>query len=212
MAEDATAGAVPPQPKRRFRLPTFHWWTRWLICAVLGIVIGTFWAIHSVRSDALGGGAKIGPWTTGNDFGTRHASAKTRAVVALRGLLALPASEARYYNATVDDSGQPLNGHCRYRISGGPLPARWWSLTLYDQDGYLVANDPQIYAIGSAALRPDEQVRWNVAVAPTQQPGNWLPSGNIDHIQLTLRVYLPADGGAGNLERTQLPAITREAC
>jgi len=212
MAEDAIVDAVPPSHRTRFGLPTLQTIVIWVVCAMVGIVAGILLAVHSVSSGVFGSQTAIGPWTTGSDFGTADASAKTRAVVARRGLLALPASEARYYNAAVDDSGQALNGHCRYRISGGALPARWWSLTVYDGDGYLVKNDPGVYSIGSAALRPDEQVRWNVAVAPNKQPGNWLPSGNIDHFELTLRVYLPADGGSGNLERTQLPAITREAC
>ena len=212
MDENAARVAPPPPRGGRFRLPTLKPWARWLLCGFVGIVLGFALALHAVRAGAFAASDTIGAWTTGKDFGTADASGRTRAIVALRGLLALPASEARYYNAAVDDSGQPLNGHCRYRVSGGPLPGHWWSLTLYDPQGYLVKNDPGLYAIGSAALRPDEQVRWNVAVAPTQQPGNWLPTGNADRFQLTLRVYLPADGGTGNLERTQLPAITREAC
>lgn len=187
-------------------------WLRYLTCALVGVVVGTGLAGWSVRAGALGSGVTIGPWMTGTDFGTAQASAKTRAVVALRGLLALPASEARYYTAATDDTGQPLDGRCRYRLSGGALPAKWWSLTVYDRAGYLVKNDAGVYAIGSAALGPDEQARWNVVLSPDRQPGHWLPTGGIDHVELTLRVYLPADAGRGNLARTQLPAITREAC
>jgi hypothetical protein len=187
-------------------------WLPYLACAVVGIVAGAGIAAQSVRSGAFGSGVVIGPWMTGTDFGTVQADAKTRAVVALRGLLALPASEARYYTATTDDSGQRLDGRCRYRLSGGALPAKWWSITVYDGAGYLVKNDAGIYSLGSAALGPDEQARWNVVLAPDRQPGHWLPTGRIDHVELTLRVYLPADGGRGNLARTQLPAITREAC
>lgn len=210
--EPSFAEGAPPPPARRPLIPTLRPWARWLLCGFVGIVAGMALAAHTVRGAALGSGVAIGPWTTGTDFGTADASAKTRAVVALRGLLALPAAEARYYTAAADDSGQPLSGHCRYRLSGGVLPARWWSVTVYDPDGYLVKNDPGIYSLESAALGPDEQARWNVVVAPDRQPGHWLPSGGIDRVALTLRTYLPADGGTGNLARTQLPAITREAC
>ena len=187
-------------------------WLRYLACAAIGLAAGAGVAVWQVRAGALGSNLAIGPWTTGTDFGTAQASAKTRAVVALRGLLALPASEARYYTAATDDTGQPLDGRCRYRLSGGALPAKWWSITVYDGAGYLVKNDAGIYSLGSAALGPDEQARWNVVLAPDRQPGHWLPTGRIDHVELTLRIYLPADGGRGNLARTQLPAITREAC
>ncbi len=187
-------------------------WLRYLVCASIGLAAGIGAAAWQVRTGALGSGEAIGPWVTGNDFGTARASARTRAVVALRGLLALPGSEARYYTAATDDSGQPLDGRCRYRLSGGALPTRWWSVTVYDGAGYLVKNDAGIYSLESAALRQDEQARWNLVVAPDRQPGHWLPSGRIAHFELTLRTYLPADGGRNNLARTQLPAITSEGC
>ncbi|MDB5705232.1 MAG: hypothetical protein JWN66_2348 [Sphingomonas bacterium] len=187
-------------------------WGRYLIGAVVGILIGTGGAVWSVRAGALGSSDKIGPWTTGRDFGTAQASAYTRAVVALRGLLALPATEARYYNAAVDDAGRPLEGRCRYAINGGGLPARWWSLTLYDPAGYLVANQPGIYSVGSAGLPSSEQAHWTVVAAPDAQSGHWLPTGKAGRFELTLRSYLPDDGGQGNLTVHQLPSITREAC
>lgn len=187
-------------------------WLRYLTCALVGLAAGAGIAAWEVRSGALGSGESIGSWVTGSDFGTARASAKTRAIVALRGLLALPASEARYYTAANDDSGRALDGHCRYRLSGGTIPARWWSVTVYDGAGYLVKNDVGVYSLESAALGAAEQGRWSIVVAPDRQPGHWLPTGGIDHFELTLRTYLPADGGRGNLSRAQLPAITRESC
>lgn len=187
-------------------------WSRYLIGAVAGILIGTGGAIWSVRAGALGSAERIGPWTTGREFGTAQASAHTRAVVALRGLLALPATEARYYAAAVDDAGRPLDGRCRYVINGGGLPAKWWSLTLYDRAGYLVANEPGVYSVGSAGLPSSEQAHWTIIVAPDRQAGHWLPTGGIDRFELTLRAYLPDDGGKGNFTQAQLPSIVREAC
>jgi hypothetical protein len=59
---------------------------------------------------------------------------------------------------------------------------------------------------------PAERGAWTVAVAAGRQPGHWLPSGGIDRFELTLRVYLPADGGRGNLPRMSLPRIERLGC
>ena len=187
-------------------------WQRLAICGIAGVVLGGGGAVVSVRAGALGAQSVIGPWTTGRDFGSAAASRYTRAVVALRGLLALPAAEARYYNAAVDDSGAPLDGACRYVVTGGALPAKWWSLTLYDSAGYLVPNEAGVYSVGSAGLPANEAARWQVVVAPMAQPGHWLPTGRIARFELTLRAYLPTDHGAGDFTAAQLPRIAKAGC
>lgn len=187
-------------------------WARYLIGIAAGVVIGTGSAAIAVRAGALGNNERIGAWSTGKDFGTVRASNYTRAVVALYGLLALPANEARYYTASVDDAGQPLDGKCRYRVIGGRLPSKWWSLTLYDPAGYLVPNRAGIYSINSIALPTAEQAAWQVSVAPLPQTGHWLPTGPGGRFALTLRMYLPDDGGVGNLSSDQLPRIVRQSC
>lgn len=185
-------------------------WARYLICGAIGLALGGGVAIQRVRTGVLGANKAIGPWTTGTDFGTARADAFTRAVVSLRGILALPAHEARYYNAAVDSTGQPLDGRCRYRISGGPIPAKWWSVTLYDHPGYLVANQANRFSVASVAV--PNPTSWTIIVAPAEQAGLWLPTGRIDRFELTLRTYLPDDGGMQNLTRDQLPSIVKEAC
>ena len=184
-------------------------WLRYLLAITLGAAVGVGLAAHTVRAGALGSNVRIGPWATGRDFGTADAGARTRAVVALRGLLALPAREARYYTAATDDSGQSLDGRCRYRVAGGRLPGRWWSLTLYDRAGYLVANPANIFSVESAAVT---EPQWQVVVAPDRQEGHWLPTGRLDHVELTLRTYLPDDAGRTDPPRSGLPAITKLGC
>lgn len=185
-------------------------WARYLVGIAGGLALGVGSAVWTIRAGAMSGNAAIGPWQTGNDLGTGDQSTRTRAAVALRGLLALPAREARYYNAAVDDAGRPLNGHCVYRITGGALPGRWWSLTLYDSPGYLVGDGP--YSIGSAALPADQRGRWTILVAPSRQAGLWLPTTGLDRFELTLRTYLPDNAGRTNPPRDVLPSIRREAC
>lgn len=187
-------------------------WARYVIAVVAGLGAGVGGAAWTVRSGAFGSGVQVGPWRTGSDFGTAAASARTRAIVALSGLLALPAREARYYTATTDDAGAPLDGRCRYRVTGGALPGRWWSLTLYDEAGYLVANDADRFSVPSAALAPAERAGWTIAVAPDRQAGHWLPTGGIDRFALTLRTYLPPDGGRATPPRAALPRIAKAGC
>ena len=185
---------------------------RYLLAIAIGLVAGVGSAAYAVRSGALGSGISVGPWRTGTDFGTEAASARTRAVVALAGLLALPAREARYYTAATDDGGAPLDGRCRYRVTGGVVPGRWWSLTLYDAAGYLVPNPTGRYSVQSAALAPRERDAWTIAVAPDRQAGHWLPTGNIERFELTLRAYLPPGGGRHTPARDALPRISRVGC
>jgi len=185
-------------------------WIRYAICGVLGIALGAGVAVQHIRTGSLGSAKAIGPWRSGADYGTARASAYTRAVVALRGLLALPAHEARYYNAAVDSAGEPLDGKCHYRVSGGAIPSKWWSLTLYDHEGYLVANQANRFSIASATVA--NPAKWEILVAPAEQAGLWLPTGRIDRFELTLRTYLPNDGGIGTMTRDQLPSIVKEGC
>lgn len=185
---------------------------RLAICAVGGIAIGTGAAVWSVRAGALGARSAQGPWATGRDFGTAEASNYTRAVVALGGLLALPAREARYYTAATDDTGRPLDGRCHYRVRGGAMPAKWWSMTLYDATGYLVANAAGRYSVGSIGLSSDEVRHWTIAVGPDAAADRWLPTGGLPRFQLTLRLYLPHDGGTDDLSPAQWPRIERGDC
>ena len=185
-------------------------WARYLVGIAGGLLLGVGSAVWTIRAGAMGSNETIGAWTTGRDLGTEDQSARTRATVALRGLLALPAKEARYYTAQVDDAGRPLDGKCTYRVTGGTLPARWWSLTLYDSAGYLAGDGP--YSIESAALPPAQQGRWTIMVSPRQQPGAWLPTAGLDRFDLTLRTYLPDNAGKTNPARDVLPSIRREAC
>jgi hypothetical protein len=187
-------------------------WARYLLCAVAGIAAGSGAAIWTVSAGGFGSQAQIGPWRTGTNFGSKEADAFTRAVVARNGLLALPAREARYYTAASDDEGQPLEGRCRYRISGGEAGGAWWSLTLYGGDNFLVPNDANIWSVGSAAMAPAERNAWTILAAPDRQPGRWLPTGGAENFDLTLRVYLPSDGGGSNLARERLPRIERQSC
>jgi hypothetical protein len=209
---EATAPAPAAPPAARPRVWARIWFP-YVLLVFVGLIAGFGWAVHSVRAGALGSGERIGAWETGRDFGTADQSAHTRAVVALRGLLALPAGEARYYTANVDDGGQPLAANCTYRLTGGRLAAQFWTITMYDAAGYLVPNAANVFAIGSMTMPPAEQGRWTILASPTQQAGRWLPTaGTKDPFALTLRAYLPADGGKGNFTAAELPSVRKEGC
>ena len=70
-------------------------------------------------------------WVSDFAVGSDQASPYVRARVARHGLLALATSEAVYFMRNADNEGRPLSEDCDYQISGGKLPAGWWSITLY---------------------------------------------------------------------------------
>lgn len=187
-------------------------WLGWVIAVLIGLGGGAGWAVVQMRHRGFGDDIRIGPWTTGRDIGTATTDARTRAVVALRGLLALPASEARYFTASVDSAGRALSGKCSYTLNGGAIEARWWSVTLYDRGGWLIANRWNKHSVGSAAIAPESQGNWRVAVAPDEQAGAWIPTATSDAFELTLRTYRPHGLLARDPARVTLPSITRQEC
>jgi hypothetical protein len=198
----------------------------WLALILAGLTLGIGSALISIRSGDLGNDIRVGPWTSGRDVGTADADIRTRAIVALRGLLALPASEARYFTARVDSAGSPLIGNCHYTVSGGfpqrpfgqNFPARWVSITVYDEAGWLIPNEQNRHSLGSWFMGGPNG--WTFALGPTgptdgsagEQSERWIPTGTSGPIELTLRAYLPSDEITEAQFLEALPTITRQAC
>ncbi len=184
----------------------------WTGLIVLGLVLGIGLAVWQIRGSGLGNDVRVGPWSTGRDIGTANADMKTRAVVALRGLLALPAREARYFTAATDSAGAPLSGKCTYALEGGAVEARWWSVTLYDRGGWLIPNPLHRHSIGSARIPAEAASHWTVLIGPAEAPGLWIPTGTDGPFELTLRAYRPRGQMARDPATISLPTITRREC
>lgn len=135
----------------------------------------------------------------GGDIGDYGTDYLFRADVAELGLGANTRQEAMYPTALTDDTGQLLNGSGDYRLvfkPGRAPPSRaFWSLTMYDGDGFLVANRQHRYAIGDThpPLRrePDGSIVVLIQRSPpTASHVNWLPCPN-GNFRLNLRIYWP---------------------
>lgn len=187
-------------------------WLRYSICILLGLGGGAALAISQVRGADMGRQVTNGPWSANTDQGTASASALTRARVALFGLLALPAKEAMYFIARTDSEGKPLDGRCTYTVSGGELEARWWSVTLYKGEGWLVKNDANRWSVGGNAPARDEKGNWSFTVSPDKTDGVWLPTGRTPRFDLTLRTYHPQGALLNNPAKAKLPSIKKETC
>jgi hypothetical protein len=185
---------------------------RYSLCIALGLIGGVAFAVHQVRGGLNDGRVSNGPWNTGESFGSVDASTLIRAKVALSGLLALPAKEAMYFTATRDSAGRALDGRCTYDVRGGKLDGRWWSITLYEGEGWLVKNAANRWSIPASAVATDTQGRWGFTVSPTPQAGTWLPTGSAKAFDLTLRLYHPSPDMIGFPEKAVLPVIDRKGC
>ena len=187
-------------------------WHRFAVCITLGLIGGAAFAVHQVRGGIADGTITNGAWTTGKSFGTAEATALTRAKVARSGLLALPAKEAMYFTAKVDSDGNALDGRCTYLVSGSKLDGRWWSVTLYEGEGWLVKNAANRWSIPAHAATQTDDGRWSFTVAPEAQSGPWLPTGGVKAFDMTLRLYHPSAAVMTIPAEADLPSIKRQGC
>lgn len=151
-------------------------------------------------------------WRSDFAIGSKAADPYTRARVARHGLLALAKSEAVYFTRALDDTGEPLREGCTYRLSGGDMPAGWWSVTLYDAASRLPANTDKALSINAERAGKGA---WSAVIASTLPAGGeaWISSRGANRFDLTLRLYLPeARLLTAPLGALAPPRIARLAC
>ncbi len=151
--------------------------------------------------------AGINPASNGWAYGTETVGVYCnaylkRAIIARRGLGANPPEDAVYMHAYRDARDQLLQGGKSYslRFEKGQLPpaGAFWSVTLYNGEGYPVANPIGRHALGDRdPLRFNPDGSLDLLIQP-QDPGgalsgNWLPAPTSGAIALTLRIYLPSE-------------------
>ena len=122
-----------------------------------------------------------------------------RAIVTQLGLGANVPEDAIYPLNLGDESGKPLAGTNKYSIhfekAAIPPVNAFWSVTLYDQEGFQVANSLNRFAVSSwmpFAYNPDGSLD---LYFQNDSPGadkeaNWLPAPT-GPFNLTMRLYAP---------------------
>ncbi|MDD5312492.1 MAG: DUF1214 domain-containing protein [Dehalococcoidia bacterium] len=181
-----------------------------LIALVLGSAVGVGSALVAYDAVASAYSVKNGPWQTSLAVGSEDASLYTRASVAVHALLALRKSETVYYTAYKDDNGDPLNSNYVYRIEGKNPDARWWSITVYGADDFLIANELNRYSYNMNNVASNADGSYTIYLSRNQRSGNWLPLGNQSKFSLSLRLYNPGSTVLDNPATVELPHIIRE--
>lgn len=159
------------------------------------------------------GAITIGAWSAWPKNGTVDIDPYARASIARTGQLPLASGDGIAFYARSDDSGTALDGRCETLLRGITPSARFWTLTLYDPEGRLIANSANRYGFTSQEITRFADGSFQIVVAPRARPGNWLPSGGADRFVLVLRLYDTPVGAATRIGReAPMPAISRGAC
>ena len=189
------------------------------------LLLGTLFALIVAAAVGLGGtyfaltrGAAFGPlsigaWTAWPKTGTAEADPYARASIARVGRLPTAVGDGVSFTAQSDDSGRALDGRCDVTISGITPTARFWTLTLYDLDGELVANSVNRFGFTSQEIVRRADGSFEIAVAPRASAGNWLPTGGVERYTLLLRLYDTAVGVSTKAGReVPMPSVTVGSC
>ena len=183
--------------------------TALLLASVVGV--GATW-MTTTRGTEIGT-LTIGAWTARPRTGTADVDPYSRATIVRNGELPIGTGDGVAFTATTDDKKKALDGRCDVVVSGVTPPARFWTLTLYDRKGHLVANSLQRYGFTSQEIVRQSDGSFEIRIASRSRAGNWLPTGGIERDALMLRLY---DTPVGVATRTQrdapMPTISTVGC
>jgi hypothetical protein len=179
----------------------------------LATVIGLGATYFALTRGAAFGALTIGAWTAYPRTGTADADPYARAAIARSGRLPTGLGDGVAFTAQADDDGRPLDGRCDVVLSGMTPTARFWTVTLYDAAGRLVANSVNRFGFTSQEIVRSADGTFSIAVSPRANAGNWLPTGGIERYRLMLRLYdTPVGVSTRAGKEVPMPAITTVSC
>jgi hypothetical protein len=177
--------------------------------ALLGGIGSSFYLIETgTRLTTI----TIGPWVAWTTAATPDADPYTRARIARRASLPVSASVALSFEARTDEDGQRLHAGCDYVLESARMDDGWWSLAVYDEEGRLIPNAADRYALNTASIVRNPDGGFAVTLARDARPGNWLPTGNAGRLTMVLRLI--EAGGARNAAVVDrgMPTIRKVGC
>jgi Uncharacterized conserved protein len=176
----------------------------------LGLGVGSAYAV--LNGNPPFGSRHLGPWQTWPKLGSAEADPYMRAIVARRSDIPLATGEGLALTAQSDSEGRKLDSACSYRIGPSTPAARWWTLTVYDEDGKLAPSELGRSGFTSPEVLRDAQNGFAVVLSRTLSAGNWLQLPASGPFSVVLRLY-DIPGAAGlSLNPEDLPAIERLEC
>lgn len=179
----------------------------------LGAGLGLVSAHWAVAGRTAVGKVEVGSWMAWPGSGSRDVDPYMRAYLARGVHLPLGAGEGLQLIAARSDDGAPLDGRCRYRISGSVPTTRGWTLEVTDAAGRPFRLPLERASFTDAEVVRSEDGALAIMAAAPPQAGNWLPLPPEGRFQFRLRLYdTPVSGQTGETRATNLPQITRVDC
>ncbi|MFC4033516.1 DUF1254 domain-containing protein [Streptomyces polygonati] len=161
-------------------------------------------------------GTPVNGWTTFTDtMGVYGNDYFRRAVVTAVGLGANAPEDATYPLLVADADGEPLSGERDYvlHFDADKLPPvhAFWSVTMYDAQGFQTANELDRFSIGDRdPLLRDPDGSLDILISHRNPGGertaNWLPAPT-GPLGITLRLYAPKNAALSG--RWQPPAVRK---
>lgn len=181
---------------------------------LLGLGLGAFFTLHQLRdsSNLKEIISYNGEWKY---FKSMDLAANNfqKALIAKVGLFALRETEVIYFFANNDSDGNPLQSDYDYELSGSQMDARYWSITAYAEDDYLIPNEADIfsYNLENTEYTDSTKTQFTLALSSSHKMNtkNWLPTGKNENFSLLLRMYTPSKEYYQNLGAIQLPNIQK---
>ncbi|MEP7029687.1 MAG: DUF1214 domain-containing protein [Pseudolabrys sp.] len=184
-----------------------------LFALAVAAIVGLGATYLALTRGATFGALTIGSWTAWPKTGTIDAEPYARATIARSGQLPVALGDGVSFTAQSDDNGKLLDGRCDVTLSGITPAARFWTLSLYNAGGELVANSVGRYGFTSQEIVRRADGSFEIVVGPRANPGNWLPTGGIERYALILRFYDTAVGVSTKAGReVPMPAIATRGC
>ena len=184
-----------------------------VLASALALALGLWSALHAVDKGLGFEAIKRGNWVAWAQAGLPDADPYTRAAFARNGELPLVGGQSIAFSTTRDDNGRALSRGCTYRLTGKAPPAQWWTLSVYGMDGKPLADDPSGrvgFSSSEIVYRPDGS--FEVVLAPTPQPGNWIPVRGEGPLRLFLRFYDTPVALGTSFEGATLPRLIGGNC
>ena len=178
---------------------------------ILAIVLGSAVGVYNIKSGKSDSQRIIGNWqTVDKDKDLNSADLLTIAQVAVYGPYALTKKEVIYLSTNTDSEGNALDPKADYVISGKKLDAKYWSITAYDENGFLIKNPINKYSYNLEDVKYEaDSTSYKINLSGTEKKENWLPINDVQKTSLIIRLYLPSEKLRENLTVETLPVIQK---
>jgi len=184
-----------------------------IFALAVAAVVGLGATYLALTRGAAFGALTIGSWTAWPKTGTVDADPYARATIARTGQLPIALGDGVSFTAQSDDDGKLLDGRCDVVLSGVTPAARFWTVTLYNIGGDLVANSINRFGFSSQEIVRHADGSFEMVISPRASPGNWLPTGGIERYAMVLRLYDTAVGVSTKAGReVPMPSVMTRSC